>query len=80
MGNETQHITYEGADRDAWVCLCGNEPIWDGFYACDTEGNETSPDIGSNWQNLYVCLRCGRIIKADDLAVIARNLNPKVLS
>lgn len=77
---EQNHIHYEATDRDAWVCICGNTPVSDGFYACDAKGDEMSPDIGSDWQNLYVCLRCGRIIKGDTLEVVGQNPHPKILA
>jgi hypothetical protein len=77
---DQNHISYEGDDHDAWVCVCGNKPIYDGFYACDSEGNEMSPDIGSDWQNLYVCLHCGRIIKGDTLEVVGQNPNLNILA
>ena len=78
--NDEQYIAYEGGDHDAWVCVCGNKPIYDGFTACDSDGNEMSPDIGSDWQNLYVCLRCGRIIEGNALNVVGQNPHPKTLA
>ena len=71
---------YDGKDNsDAWVCVCGNRPDSDGFYPCDEHGNEMSPTIGSGWKELYVCPRCGRIIKQGTLEVIGRNPQPKML-
>jgi len=79
-GKDQNHIHYEADDRDARVCVCGNKPIYDGFYACDPEGNEMSPDVGSEWQNLYVCLACGRIISGETLRVIGQNPTPRMLA
>lgn len=66
--------------EDAWVCICSNTPAGGGFYACDSDGNEMEPVIGSNWRGLYVCADCGRIIDQETLAVVGRNPNPKFLA
>ena len=68
-----EHITVERNDSEAWVCNCGNTPGSDGFYPCDQSGNEMEPAKGSSWDGLYVCNRCGRIIKQDTLEVIGQN-------
>ena|ERR1700761_5103140 len=65
-----EHITREAGDEDAWICICGNTPVDDGFYPCDENGNELEPTIGSGWTDLYVCANCGRIIKQDTLEVV----------
>ena len=78
--NTKNHIGYEADDHDAWVCVCSNKPIYDGFTACDANGNEMSPDVGSDWQNLYVCLRCGRIINGESLEVVGQNISPRMLA
>lgn len=72
-------ISHEPQNQDAWICICGNVPSSDGFYSCDTKGNEVEPtekDWKTNW---YVCLRCGRIIDQDTLVVVGRNEHPKLL-
>jgi hypothetical protein len=79
MKKSKQYISREAGDKDAWVCICNNTPCGDGFYPCDDDGNEMSPDIWSNWVNLYVCAKCGRIINQDTLEVIGQNPNPKML-
>lgn len=61
---------------DAWICVCGNMPAQGGFYPCDRAGNEMEPDIGSDWDGLYVCADCGRIIDQATLLVTGRNPNP----
>ncbi len=40
------------------ICECGNEPEADGFFPCDSQGNEIEPLITSEWNGLYVCARC----------------------
>ena len=68
-----EFITHEGGDKDAWVCVCGNTPTSYGFFPCDKEGNEMEPIKG--WKGLYVCGRCGRIIRQGSLAIVGQNLN-----
>jgi hypothetical protein len=75
-----EFITAEKTDRHAWLCVCGNTPVGDGFFPCDEHGNEMVPDIGSDWNGLYVCARCGRIIKQDTLEVVGRNPHPNLLA
>lgn len=65
-----EKISREDQDEDAWVCICGNNPDSDGFYPCNANGEEMEPDIGSDWDGLYVCSRCGRIIDEKDLSVV----------
>jgi hypothetical protein len=65
-----EFIKHEAGDSDAWICLCGNNPVSDGFYPCDHDGNEVEPVTG--WKGLYVCSRCGRIIEQSTLRVIGR--------
>lgn len=66
-----QYIIHEPQDRDAWVCLCGNMPSENGFYPCDTEGNEVDPAPGEWDGELYVCNQCKRIINQETLEVVA---------
>ncbi len=74
-----EHITFESGEPEAWVCVCGNRPTSEGFYPCDTSGNEIEPTAKAGWTNLYVCNRCGRIVKQDTLEVVGQNPNPKWL-
>ena len=67
-----ERITHEPTDRDAWVCICRNMPFQDGFYPCNQEGNEIEPTEASNWNGLYVCAKCGRIIDQDTLNVVGK--------
>ena len=67
-------IGHEEQDRDAWVCVCGNTPDRGGFYSCDEDGDLIEP--GNDWNNLYRCESCGRVINDRDLKVIGMNLNP----
>ena len=60
---------------DDWKCLCGNEPLKEGFYPCDSEGEMVEPtpeDWTTNW---YVCAQCGRIINQDTLEVVGVRFN-----
>jgi len=79
MKATNEHISHEAGDDDAWVCICGNTPPGDGFYPCDENGDEMTPSVGSNWNNLYVCARCGRIINQETLHVLGQNKNSKLL-
>lgn len=81
MGNtEKERISREAGNPESWICICGNRPIDHGFFACDTDGNEMMPSIGSDWKNLYVCAKCGRIIDQITLQVVGRNPSPKMLA
>lgn len=63
-------ITHEPGNKDAWVCLCGNEPSENGFYPCNELGVEVEP-TEKDWNGkLYVCNQCGRIINQHTLEVI----------
>jgi hypothetical protein len=79
MAKPKEYISKEAGWEDAWICICGNTPPDGGFYPCDSEGNEMEPTIESDWDNLYVCADCGRIINQDTLEVIGRNPHPKML-
>jgi hypothetical protein len=69
---EKERITHESHDKDAWICICGNQPTLQGFYSCNKEGVPVEPD--ERWTtNWYVCDRCGRIIDQATLAVVGRN-------
>jgi hypothetical protein len=74
-----EHITHEAGNDEAWICVCGNRPSSGGFQPCDKNGDEISPDKGSNWAGLYVCDGCGRIIDQNTLEVVGRNENHKRL-
>lgn len=69
-----EFITHEEEDREAWVCVCGNMPYYNGFYACDEDGDLIQP--GNEWEYLYRCEYCGRVINDRNLQVIGINLNP----
>ena len=62
-------IGRESAAPDAWLCVCGNTPHENGFFACNWAGEGVLP-IAFMWSPpLCCCNRCGRIIDADSLAV-----------
>lgn len=65
-----EFITHEAGNAEAWICICGNMPVSDGFQPCDEAGKEVEPVTG--WKNLYVCDRCGRIIQQDTLEVVGQ--------
>jgi hypothetical protein len=69
-----EYITNEDQDRDAWICVCGNMPCYGGFYSCDEDGDLIEP--GDEWEYLYRCETCGRVIDDRDHKVIGINLNP----
>lgn len=62
-----------------WICVCGNTANHSGFFACNKQGNEMEPLIGSDWPNLYVCAGCGRIIQLETLEVVGLNKDFKLL-
>lgn len=74
-----EYIKYDMGDKDAWICKCGNKPAENGFSTCDEDGNEMEPDANSNWNNLYVCFECGRIINQATREIVGQNRNFKRL-
>ncbi len=68
-----ERISHEPSDPDAWVCICGNTPLGNGFLPCDEDGKETVPDL--EWKELYVCNECGKIISSKTLEVVGKNLS-----
>ena len=52
------------------VCECGNEDYLEGFFTCDSEGNEVEPTEADWPVPLYKCDRCGAIINIDELPKI----------
>ncbi len=58
-------------DPTFWVCLCGNRSLDEGFYPCDSWGNDLKSiaDWTTGW---YVCGRCGRIIDGRTLQVVGK--------
>lgn len=77
---EKEHIKHEAGNDEAWICLCNNTPTGDGFYPCNEKGDEMEPTIGSNWNGLYVCAKCGRIIDQKTLEVVGMNPHPVMLT
>ncbi len=65
---ETITVTNGG---DHWVCTCGNHTMASGFDTCDVNGNHVEPFEGI-WNELYICLECGRIIDQDTYEVVSR--------
>lgn len=69
-----EYITHEQQQGDEWICVCKNTACYDGFYACDEDGNLIKP--GNDGEYLYRCEYCGRVINDKDHQVIGVNLNP----
>jgi hypothetical protein len=65
-----------GENEDAWLCLCENYAEDDGFYTCDEDGNWIEGFTDGEWDNLYRCQTCGRVIDQRVGKVIGINLNP----
>ncbi|MEJ3743176.1 hypothetical protein WEI85_07805 [Actinomycetes bacterium KLBMP 9797] len=59
-----------------WVCLCGNEPHFDGFTPSDQHGNPIDPGSPAWDQQTNVCRSCGRILNQDTGLVIGRRSSP----
>lgn len=55
-----------------WRCLCGNGTSSDGFYPCDSAGNEVEPTPEAWTTNWYVCGRCGRFFDQYTLTIVKR--------
>ncbi|WP_316835039.1 hypothetical protein [Pedobacter nutrimenti] len=73
-----EYITHAENYPDQWVCLCGNQAESDGFYSCNEKGDQIEP-IEGEWDELYICMRCGRIIDQRNLQVTGYNPHPKPL-
>jgi hypothetical protein len=71
-----EYITQDPDDVSAWVCICGNETGHAGFQPCDNAGIEIEPHLGSDWNDLYCCGQCDRIIDQNTLVVVGHNSNP----
>jgi len=48
------------------VCECGNDTRSDGFFPCDSEGNEMEPTLDSDWDGLYLCPPCGQLHRFEE--------------
>jgi hypothetical protein len=71
MTSAKERIAHEPGSDESWICLCGNRPDSDGFFPCDSNGNEVQPVDG--WNNLYVCFRCGRIVDQGTFEIVGQN-------
>jgi len=47
-----------------WKYAC---TIW--LFSCDPQGNEIEPMTENDWDGLYVCAECGRVINQETLEV-----------
>ena len=69
---EKEFLTHEPRNEEARQCVCGNMPVTEGFFPCNNNGDEVEP-VEEQWEDLYVCASCGRIIRQGTLEVIGRN-------
>ena len=70
-----ERITSENEYGDAWVCICKNTPSDEGFYPCNSEGEQVEPTAEEWTTNCYVCDKCGRIINQNTLEVVGQRFN-----
>ncbi|MET4898526.1 hypothetical protein RN629_15425 [Sphingomonadaceae bacterium jetA1] len=66
----SEFIQHEPHDETVWICLCDNTPCTDAFATCATNGEDMEPSMGSDWDGLYRCDRCYRIIDQSDRRVV----------
>lgn len=63
-------IEYIDGTADWFICTCGNQPNYDGFYSCLNTGEIVSPTLNGEWDEVsYLCERCQRIIDGQTLLV-----------
>jgi hypothetical protein len=72
MNNEETYKTQK-TKFDHWVCVCLNTSGEDGFHPCDKQGNIIGRTENENSNGLYLCKRCGRIIREDTFEFVGRN-------
>jgi hypothetical protein len=75
-----EFISHEAGNQETWSCICGNDPVIHGFYHCDASGNGIEPMVQSGWTDLYLCARCGRIIRQSSLEIVRRKQSDEVVS
>jgi len=56
---------YENGFLGSLICECGNQPEREGFFPCNIHGLQIEPTEKDGWTDLYVCDRCGAIIKCN---------------
>jgi len=66
----------DSQDEGAWRCLCGNQPITEGFFPCNEQGEQVEPTPEAWTTDCYVCDRCGRIIRQSDRQVVGQRMAP----
>ncbi|MEJ2901631.1 hypothetical protein WAE58_04320 [Pedobacter panaciterrae] len=75
MKVDSHSIRFRSGHND-WICKCGNTPSAEGFYTCDADGNDIEPEVCTDWDHLYRCDRCGRVIDQRNHKVMGINLSP----
>jgi hypothetical protein len=68
-------MQYIKAKEGDFLCLCGNTASDEGFFPCNSEGEEVEPSLEDWTTDCYVCDRCGRIIRQSDLRVVGVRFN-----
>jgi len=64
--------SHVGGDSYYLICICGNEPIYDGFFSVVGD-KEVEPELGGEWDDrTYFCARCLRLIDCETLKVTGR--------
>lgn len=56
-----EHFLFLHFPEDDIVCPCGNTPHTDGFFPCNSDGEQMEPTLESNWDGLYICQACSRL-------------------
>lgn len=71
--NSTERKYMNAPAEDWWVCECGNQPNYDGFFSCKADGTIVSPVQNGEWNEKdFVCLRCGVIVNNYNLEIIGK--------
>lgn len=66
----TETKRYIDGTTDWFICLCGNQPNYDGFHSCLTDGTIVSPTLDGEWNGqTYICESCQRIIDGNTLGI-----------
>ena len=64
----------ENTDEGYWICICGNDPGYYGFFRCDFDGEpldiDLDPETEYEGSLLWVCDKCGRVVDHKTLSVV----------
>lgn len=68
--DDIETIMTTDGNPDAWLCICGNQPHYSGFYPYH-DGREVEPTTDGPWDgSSYVCADCYRVIDQRTLEVL----------